>query len=138
MVPHPPHSYNRRAGFRPLKKRILSNAHANYAQRFPKAERYDRITSSTTPTKSLASVEWRAALIVYPDPNRRDWKLLYKSNPCPSIEDVAFEVSYWVEDDISSVLKDMENGDIWAADKDLQENCKDTGEGDRMDGVETT
>ena len=142
MVPHPPRSYNPSEDFRPLKKRILSNAHAYYAHRFPKAERYDLITASTTPAKSLASVEWRAALIVYPDPDRRDWQLLYKSNPCPTVEDAAFEVKYWVEQDMWGVLDKMNEGATWVAD-DEKAGEGDKGEekndeGERMDGVEVT
>lgn len=113
MAPYRCKGYSRSyEDFRFTKKRILSNAHAYYAHRFPKAKRYDIITSSTTPTNSLASTQWRVALIVYPDPDRRDWKLLYKSNPCPTVEDAAFEVKHWVEEDMSRVLDTMNEGAI--------------------------
>jgi hypothetical protein len=80
-------------------------------------------------------VEWRAALIVYPDPKRRHWQLLYKSNPCPTVEDAAFEVKCWVEEDMAGVLDKMDNGSIWVKDnKGVEE--KNTEGGERMEGVE--
>ncbi|KAF1843651.1 uncharacterized protein K460DRAFT_433363 [Cucurbitaria berberidis CBS 394.84] len=112
----PPRGYIPQETFRELKKRILSNAHAYYAHHFPRSERFDLITSSTTPTGRLDSREWRAALIVYPDPKRHDWRVLYKSNACPSVEDAAFEIKYWIEEDMSAVFDKVEVGDVWSAD----------------------
>ncbi|KNG52654.1 hypothetical protein DDE82_001664 [Stemphylium lycopersici] len=65
FIPDSPRSYSAEDAFHfhNLKKRILSNAHACYAHRFPKADRFDLITSSTTPTGHLGSVEFRCALI---------------------------------------------------------------------------
>jgi hypothetical protein len=42
--------------------------------------------------------------------------MLYKSNSCPTIEDAAFEVKYWVEEDMNAVFDKMEAEDTWAAD----------------------
>jgi hypothetical protein len=144
-VPHPPKGYaaSQSYHFRDLKKRILSNAHAYYAHRFPKAEQFDFITSSTTPTGRLDSVEYRGALIVYPDPKSHNWQLLYKSNACPTVEDAAFEVKYWVEEDMAMVFEKMEAGDVWAADvKTGTEPPKKNGEGSggegKMEGVKKT
>jgi hypothetical protein len=106
-LPLPPRSYKPFSSFRSLKKRILSNAYAYYAHRFPQADRFDLITASRTPG-NLASTNWRAALIVYPDPKKRGWQMLYKSNRCPTVEDAAFEVMYWVEEDMWGVLEKME------------------------------
>jgi hypothetical protein len=53
---------------------------------------------------------------VYPDPKSHNWQLLYKSNACPTVEDAAFEVKYWVEEDMANVFEKMEAGDVWAAD----------------------
>ena len=118
FVPDSPRSYSAQDTFQfcDLKKRILSNAHAYYAHRFPKADRFDLITSSTTPTGRLDSVEFRCALIVYLDPKSKNWLMLYKSNSCPTIEDAAFEVKYWVEEDMNAVFDKMEAEDTWAAD----------------------
>ena len=107
--------YAPRETFRELKKRILSNAHAYYAHHYAHSERFDVITSSTTPTGRLDSTQWRAALIVYPDPKCHNWQMLYKSSTCPSVEDAAFEVKYWIEEDMTAVFDRMEEGDIWAA-----------------------
>jgi hypothetical protein len=128
-VPHPPKGYAAEQSYRfcDLKKRILTNAYAYYAHRFPKAERFDFITSSTTPTGRLDSVEYRGALIVYPDPASHNWQLLYKSNACPTVEDAAFEVKYWVEEDMSTVFEKMEAGDVWAADVKSTEPSKKFG-----------
>jgi hypothetical protein len=117
-VPHPPKGYAASTSyhFRDLKKRILSNAHAYYAHRFPNVHLFDFITSSTTPTGRLDSTEYRGALIVYPDPKSHNWQMLYKSNACPTVEDAAFEVKYWVEEDMAMVFEKMEAGDVWAAD----------------------
>jgi hypothetical protein len=81
--------------FRNLKERILSNAHAYYSHCFPKAERFDSITSSTTPTGRLDGEEYIGALIVDSDPKSRNWTMLYKSNSSSTVEYAAFEVSYW-------------------------------------------
>lgn len=127
----PPRSYNTRDSFRDLKKRILSNAHAFYAHKYPKAERYDLITSSITPT-NLASVQHRAALVVYPNPKKRDWILLSKSNACPTVEDTAFEVLYRAQEDMSGVIEGMEVGNAWV-DDDSQPR---KGKGKQMNSVE--
>jgi hypothetical protein len=52
---------------------------------------------------------------VYPDPKSHNWQLLYKSNACPTVEDAAFEVKYWVEEDMSTVFEKMEAADVKTA-----------------------
>ncbi|EAT80450.2 hypothetical protein SNOG_12038 [Parastagonospora nodorum SN15] len=108
----PPHHYAPTQSFPQLKKRILSNAHAYFSHRYPQAERFDVITSSSTP-RNLASTQWRAALIVYPDPRKKEWKILYRSNVCPTVEDAAFEIAFWVEEDLGDVLEGMREGQMW-------------------------
>jgi hypothetical protein len=49
---------------------------------------------------------------VYPESKRRDWQLLYKSNPCPTVEDAAFGVKYWIEEDMAGVLDKMSKASI--------------------------
>ena len=69
-IPEMPRGYNPQYtfDFNDIKERILSNARAYYAHRFPEAQRYDFITSSIAPTDSRDSIEYRGGLIVYPDP----------------------------------------------------------------------
>jgi len=114
-VPHPPKGYSAYSAyyFHGLKKRIISNAHAYYAQRFPKSKRLDFIISSTTPTGRLDGVEYQGALIVYHHPKSLNWKMLYKSNKFPIAEDAAFEVKYWLEEYRSAVFDKMDARDIW-------------------------
>lgn len=107
-----PHRYAPTQSFPQLKKRILSNAHAYFSHRYPQAERFDVITSSSTP-RNLASTQWRVALIVYPDPHKKEWKILYRSNVCPTVEDAAFEIAFWVEEDLGNVLGGIREGKTW-------------------------
>ncbi|KAF2623432.1 hypothetical protein BU25DRAFT_494378 [Macroventuria anomochaeta] len=93
--------------FSSLKGRILVNARAYYNHTYPHATRFDLITTSDSPSGRLDSLEYRAALIVYPNSMSREWKLLYKSNVCPPIEDAAFEICYWVEEDIKEVFDEV-------------------------------
>jgi hypothetical protein len=125
--PLPPRAYQPTESFRILKKRILSNAHSYFSHRFPKAGRFDLITSSDTP-RNLSSTRWQAALIVYPDPSRRDWRVLYKSNACPTIEDASFEVKFWIEEDMWDILSEIKEGETWTKAKSnrLEESAKKT------------
>ncbi|KAH3960183.1 hypothetical protein HBH70_190150 [Parastagonospora nodorum] len=129
----PPHHYAPTQSFPQLKKRILSNAHAYFSHRYPQAERFDVITSSSTP-RNLASTQWRAALIVYPDPRKKEWKILYRSNVCPTVEDAAFEIAFWVEEDLGDVLEGMREGQMWREGD--SENLEDRRRGEREKGRE--
>ncbi|KAF2033335.1 hypothetical protein EK21DRAFT_86439 [Setomelanomma holmii] len=138
-APQHPASYARpRPGepFWQFKKRVLSNAHAYYGHRYPRTKHYDLITSAVTPTRTLASTLWRATLIVYPEPGRREWQVLYRSNVCPTVEDAAFEIKFWIEEDMSGVLDGMRNGEVWVVDKNNRKKKRKDDEGGKMDGVE--
>jgi hypothetical protein len=94
---------------------FIANARAFYTHTYPHAPRFDLITTSESPTGRLDSLEYRAALIVYPSPTSQEWKMLYKSNICPTIEDAAFEVCYWVEADMREVFDEVLEGGPYVA-----------------------
>lgn len=123
--PLPPRAYQPTDSFHTLKKHILSNAYAYYAHRYRKAEQLDLITSSNIP-HNLSSTQWRAALIVYPDPGKKEWKVLYKSNVCPTVEDAAFEMQFWLEEDMWGVLEEVKEGESWSAEKSRGLEAKET------------
>jgi hypothetical protein len=50
---------------------------------------------------------------VYPDPRKKEWKILYLSNLCPTVEDAAFEIAFWMEEDLGDVLGAMREGETW-------------------------
>ncbi|KAI4655807.1 hypothetical protein J4E93_000522 [Alternaria ventricosa] len=128
--------------FNDIKKRILSNANAYYAHRFPEAQRYDFITSSIPPTDRQDGMEYRGGLIVYPDPKSNDWVMLYKSHSWPAVEDTAFEIKSWLEEKMRAVFDKMNEGEKWAGMKkkskdELSSNEKKSTAGeDQMEDVE--
>ncbi|KAI4634477.1 hypothetical protein J4E81_007354 [Alternaria sp. BMP 2799] len=129
--------------FNDIKKRILSNARAYYAHRFPEAQRYDFITSSIPPTDSRDSKEYRGGLIVYPDPKSNDWVMLYKSHSWPAVEDTAFEIKSWLEEKMRAVFDKTNEGEKWAGTKNKSKDelsgseRKSTAGEDQMEDVET-
>jgi hypothetical protein len=39
----------------------------------------------------------------------------YKSNVCCSVKDAAFEIKYWIEEDMSQLIDKMKVGHTWTA-----------------------
>jgi len=144
-IPEMPRGYNPQYtfDFNDIKKRILSNANAYYAHRFPEAQRYDFITSSIPPTDRQDGMEYRGGLIVYPDPKSNDWVMLYKSHSWPAVEDTAFEIKSWLEEKMRAVFDKVNEGEKWAGTKkkskeELSGNeRKSTAGEDQMEDVET-
>lgn len=100
--------------FSELKDRILSNARAFYAHTHTHAERFDLITVCSTKSRDLYKAAWQASLIVYPDPRSHEWLVLYKSGTYATVEDAAFEVCYWGEEDMRYALSKVEVGETYA------------------------